>query len=86
MVGINIESSAVAVAQSVEFGAEDLHSNITGGSTKNSVLKYKILGVLHGKILQKEILSESLHRGEVGSSVPGHSLNVRVHKASDLQV
>ncbi len=81
-----MESSAVAVAQSVEFGAEDLHSNITGSSTKNSALKYKILGILHGKILQKEILSKSLHRGKVGSSGLGHSLYVRVHKASDLQI
>ena len=31
-----MECSAEAVAQSVELGAEDLHSNVTGGSTIQS--------------------------------------------------
>lgn len=46
MVGINIEASAEAVAQSVEFGAEDLHGNITGSSTGSRALKYMTFLVL----------------------------------------
>lgn len=45
VVGINIKSSAEAVAESVKFGAKDLHSNVTGSSTRSTTLKYMTLQV-----------------------------------------
>lgn len=52
VVGINIKSSAEAVAEAVKFRAEDPHSNVTGSSTRSTTLKYMTLQVhkcLHSK-------------------------------------
>ena len=85
MVGISIESSAEAEAQSVEFGAEDLHSNVTGSSTGSRTLNILSTNMFKWHKIQKEIF-KFLHRGIVRSGVLGHGLHVRVDKAGDLQI